>query len=247
MDAKTLNRPEPVVGTLVVASILITALYIGRDLLVPIALAILLSFVLAPLVRTLQRWGAPKKLAIVVVVVVAFTGLIALGASIAKQVASLAGELPTYQATIREKIEKLRNTAATSSPLERAADVLHELGRELNKPKENTSSATIPITPIGQEIKPIPVEVRQPPPTPLHSLSALISPLLGPLTTTAIIAIFVVFILFQREDLRNRFIKLAGSRDLHKTTVALDDAAERLGKLLLMQLALNTGFGVFIG
>ena len=99
----------------------------------------------------------------------------------------------------------------------------------------------------GQEAKPIPVEVRQPPPTALENIAALISPLLRPLTTTGIIAIFVIFILLQREDLRNRFIKLAGSHDLQKTTAALDDAATRLSRLFLIQLALNTAFGVVIG
>jgi predicted PurR-regulated permease PerM len=247
MDPHNLNHSESVVGKMIVATIVLAGLYIGRDLLVPIALAILLSFVLAPLVRALQRWRVPKKLAIVGVVTIAFTGLIALGAIIAKEVANLAGEIPVYQATIRGKIEKVRNTTATRGPLERAADVLRDLGQEPNKPKESPSSVPTPITPLGQEIKPIPVEVRQPPPTPLESISALISPLLGPLTTTAIIAIFVVFVLFQREDLRNRFIKLAGSQDLHKTTAALDDAGERLGKLLLTQLVLNTGFGFVVG
>jgi hypothetical protein len=89
--------------------------------------------------------------------------------------------------------------------------------------------------------------VRQPPPTALESIAALISPLLRPLTTTGIVAIFVIFILFQREDLRDRFIKLAGSHDLRKTTTALDDAATRLSRLFLLQLALNAAFGVVIG
>ena len=119
-----------------------------------------------------------------------------------------------------------------------------DLRQELNQPKSNPDSSTrIP----GQESKPIPVEVRQPPPTALESLVALISPLLRPLTTTGIVAIFVVFILLQREDLRNRFIKLAGSHDLQKTTAALDDGARRLSRLFLFQVGLNTAFGLVIG
>jgi predicted PurR-regulated permease PerM len=102
-------------------------------------------------------------------------------------------------------------------------------------------------SPPGQEARPIPVEVRQPPPTALENIGTLISPLLRPLTTTGITAIFVIFILLQREDLRNRFIKLAGGHDLQKTTVALDDAATRLSRLFLIQLAVNTVFGVVIG
>ncbi|MBJ7403167.1 MAG: AI-2E family transporter, partial [Bradyrhizobium sp.] len=94
---------------------------------------------------------------------------------------------------------------------------------------------------------PVPVEVRQPDPGALESLRTLISPLIHPLATTGIIIIFVVFILIQREDLRNRFIRLAGSLDLQRTTAALDDAASRLSKLFLTQLILNGAFGVVIG
>jgi predicted PurR-regulated permease PerM len=237
------------VAAAVTAAITIATLYFGREVFVPIALAILLSFVLAPLVRLLQRWYVPRGLSVVAVVLVAFTSIFALGGVIATQVAELAGELPHYQNTMREKIRSIRGTAAPSGALERAADVLSDLGKELNKPKEPAAGQTAPLqtAPPGQEAKPIPVEVRQPPPTALESIAALISPLLHPLTTTGIIAIFVVFILFQREDLRNRFIKLAGSHDLQKTTAALDDAATRLSKLFLIQLALNTAFGIVIG
>ena len=232
-----------------VAAIIIGTLYFGREVFVPIALAILLSFVLAPLVRLLQRWHIPRGLSVISVVFIAFMSIFALGGVIATQVAELAGDLPQYQFTMREKIKSVRGTAATSGTLERAADVLQDLGKELNKPKDPATSPTIqpPVPTPAQEPRPIPVEVRQPPPTALESLAALISPLLRPLTTTGITAIFVIFILLQREDLRNRFIKLAGSRDLQKTTAALDDATTRLSRLFLIQLALNTAFGVVIG
>ena len=232
-----------------VAAIIIGTLYFGREVFIPIALAILLSFVLAPLVRLLQRWHIPRGLSVISVVFIAFMSIFALGGVIATQVAELAGDLPQYQFTMREKIKSLRGTAATSGTLERAADVLQDLGKELNKPKDPATSPTIqpPVPTPAQEPRPIPVEVRQPPPTALESIAALISPLLRPLTTTGITAIFVIFILLQREDLRNRFIKLAGSRDLQKTTAALDDATTRLSRLFLIQLALNTAFGVVIG
>jgi predicted PurR-regulated permease PerM len=237
------------VSAAVVAATVIATLYFGREVFVPIALAILLSFVLAPLVRLLQRWHLPRALSVVSVVLLAFTSIFALGGVIATQLTQLAGDLPRYELTMREKIKSLRGTAATSGTLERAADVLQDLGKELNKPKDPPTSPTIqpPVPSPGQEPRPIPVEVRQPPPTALESIAALISPLLRPLTTTGITAIFVIFILLQREDLRNRFIKLAGSHDLQKTTAALDDATTRLSRLFLIQLALNTAFGVVIG
>ncbi|MFL6799805.1 MAG: AI-2E family transporter [Xanthobacteraceae bacterium] len=232
-------------GVVVVTTVLIGALYFGRELFVPIALAVLLSFVLAPLVRGLQRCHLPRGLAVTAVVLLTFASIFTLGGVIASQVTELAGQLPRYEATIRQKIKSLRGSAASSGTLERAADVLQDLGKELNKPAPSGPVASAPAP--GQDAKPIPVEVRQPPPTPLENLAALISPLLRPLTTTGIMAIFVVFILFQREDLRNRFIKLAGAYDLQKTTAALDDAARRLSRLFLIQIALNAAFGLVIG
>src|SRR5262249_26124770 len=237
---------ESMTGVAAVTAIIIGALYFGRELFVPIALAILLSFVLAPLVRALQRWHVPRGLSVVSVVLLAFLSIFALGGVIAAQVAQLAGDLPRYEVTMREKIKSVRGTTATSGTLERAADVLQDLGKELNKPKDSTTTLvpSAQNAPPGQEAKPIPVAVRQPPPTTLETTGAVTSRLLRTLTTRGIMAIFVVFILRQREDLRNRFIKLAGSHDLQKTTVALDDAATRLSRLFLIQLALNTCFGI---
>ena len=104
---------------------------------------------------------------------------------------------------MRAKIQSLRGTAAANDTLERAADVLQDLGKELNKPKEPLS-APAASSRAGQDARPIPVEVRQPPPTALESIAALISPLLHPLMTSGIVIIFVIFTLLQREDLRNR-------------------------------------------
>jgi predicted PurR-regulated permease PerM len=189
-------------------------------------------------------------LSVVSVVALAFLVIFAIGGVIATQVAQLAGELPRYQITMREKIKSLRGATGTSGTLERAADVLQDLGKELERPNERARPPATSSTPTpapGQEAVPIPVEVRQPPPGALESVARLIAPLLDPLTTTGIIIIFVIFILLQREDLRNRFIKLAGTHDLQKTTAALDDAARRLSRLFLTQLALNASFGVVIG
>jgi predicted PurR-regulated permease PerM len=239
------------VAAAVLAALIVSALYFGREIFVPIALAILLSFVLAPLVRFLQHWRVPRGLSVVGVVLFAFVVIFAIGGMIATQLTQLAGDLPRYQQTMREKIQSLRGATATSGTLERAADVLQDLGKELEKPRDRAGSPPIageaPTAPPGQERRPIPVEVRQPPPGALESIASLIAPLLHPLTTSGIIIIFVIFILLQREDLRNRFIRLAGAHDLHKTTVALDDAARRLSRLFLTQLALNAAFGIVIG
>jgi predicted PurR-regulated permease PerM len=235
-------------ATAILAFIIITTLYFGREIFVPIALAILLSFVLAPLVGVLQRIRIPRGLAVVSVVILAFALIFAMGSLLATQLTQLAGDLPRYQSTISEKIQSFRETTAGRGTLERASGMLKDLGKELEKPKDaaaGTGSILSPKAPAP--LTPVPVEVRQPDPSALESLQSLISPLLHPLATTGIIIIFVIFILLQREDLRNRLIRLAGSHDLQRTTAALDDAAGRLSRLFLIQLLLNGTFGVVIG
>jgi predicted PurR-regulated permease PerM len=231
------------VATAVLAFIIIATLYFGREILMPIALAILLSFVLAPLVGLLQRIRVPRGLAVVSVVIMAFALIFAMGSLLATQLTQLAGDLPRYQSTISDKIQSFRETTASRGTLERASGMLKDLSKELDKPKDAASS-------LGSKtptLAPVPVEVRQPDPGALESLQSLISPLLHPLATTGIIIIFVIFILLQREDLRNRLIRLAGSHDLQRTTAALNDAAGRLSRLFLIQLLLNGTFGLVIG
>jgi predicted PurR-regulated permease PerM len=238
-------------ATAVLAVIIVTMLYFGREIIIPIAMAILLSFVLAPLVGLLQRLRVPRGLAVVSVVIFAFAVIFATGSLLASQLTQLAGDLPRYQSTITEKIQSFRETTAGRGTLERASGMLKDLSKELDKPKDVVQ----PATGLGpsQGLKasasplPVPVEVRQPDPGALESLRTLISPLLHPLATTGIIIIFVIFILLQREDLRNRLIRLAGSHDLQRTTAAIDDAAARLSRLFLIQLLLNGTFGLVIG
>ena len=238
------------VATAILAVIIIMMLYFGREIIIPIALAILLSFVLAPLVGLLQRIRVPRGLAVVSVVILAFTFIFAMGSLLASQLTQLAGDLPRYQSTISEKIQSFRDTTAGRGTLERASGMLKDLSKELDKPKEAASplgAGTILSPKAPAPLTPVPVEVLQPDPGALESLQSLISPLLHPLATTGIIVIFVIFILLQREDLRNRLIRLAGSHDLQRTTAALDDAAARLSRLFLIQLLLNGTFGVVIG
>ena len=238
------------VATAILAVIIIMMLYFGREIIIPIALAILLSFVLAPVVGLLQHIRVPRGLAVVSVVILAFALIFALGSLLASQLTTLAGDLPRYQSTISEKIQSFRDTTAGRGTLERASGMLKDLGKELDKPKDLASplGAGTSLTPKTlAPLTPVPVEVLQPDPSALESLQSLISPLLHPLATTGIIIIFVIFILLQREDLRNRLIRLAGSHDLQRTTAALDDAAARLSRLFLIQLLLNGTFGVVIG
>lgn len=233
--------------SVLLAAVVVGALYFGREILVPIALAVLLSFVLAPLVRWLQHLYVPRPLAVIVVVAVAFAAILGLGALMASQVTQLASDLPRYQTTLREKIQSLRGATAGTSTLERASEVLQDLSKELDRPKSGAPPSGAFTGAGASAEKPIPVEVKQPDPGALQTLVTLITPLVHPLTTTGIVLIFVIFILIQRQDLRNRLIRLAGARDLQRTTAAMDDAGQRLSRLFLTQLALNAGFGIVIG
>ena len=179
------------------------------------------------------------------VVLIAFAAIFGLGALMVSQVNQLARNLPGYQSTLGEKIQSLQGVAGGTGTLQRASEVLQDLSKEINRPNNSTTPSSL--TGTGAPEKPIPVEIKQPDPGALQTLVALITPLIHPLTTTGIVAVFVVFILMQRQDLRNRLVRLAGAQDLQRTTAALDDAGQRLSQLFLTQLALNACFGCVIG
>ncbi len=233
------------VTTVLFIALIATFLYVAREVLIPIALAVLLSFVLSPVVRLLERWYLPRSLSVVAIVVIAFGVIFALGSLLVSQVNQLATDLPSYRSTLSDKIKSVRGVAGGSGTLERASEVLQDLGKEIEAPKSSAPVATSRLPTVTS--KPIPVEVRQPEASALQTFVALITPLVNPLAMTGIVVIFVIFILLQREDLRNRLIRLAGTHDLQKTTLAIDEAGYRLSRLLLAQLALNAGFGLIIG
>ena len=238
-------RSNNTVTTIFFVALIATFLYVAREVLIPIALAILLSFVLSPVVRLLERCHLPRGLSVVTVVLIAFGVIFALGSLLVSQVNQLAADLPSYRSTLSDKIKSVRGVAGGSGTLERASEVLKDLSKEIEAPKPDASGATSRLP--GLTSKPIPVEVRQPEASALQTFVALITPLVNPLAMTGIVVIFVIFILLQREDLRSRLIRLAGAHDLQKTTLAIDEAGYRLSRLLLAQLALNAGFGLIIG
>lgn len=225
--------------TLAVSVVVVVGLYLGRDVLIPIALAILLSFVLAPLVELLRHLHLGRVPSVVLAVFIAVGVLAAIGGVIGIQIALLADDVPKYEAVIREKIEAAKRV--TIEPLSR---LIGSVGREVDNARQSESPT--PATTSGHASAPVPVEVRQPPPSPLVVAESIITPTLSPLATAAIILIVAIFVLLQQEDLRDRLIRLFGSRDLHRTTTAMDDAARRLSRYFLTQLAINAAFGVVI-
>jgi predicted PurR-regulated permease PerM len=235
-------------NSFITTAVVVAILYFSREILVPIALAVLLSFVLAPLVKLLQRWYLPRPLAVIFTVAGAVGVTICLTAMVMVQVNQLAKDLPRYQVTLSEKVHSLRDIMGPAGLLKDASSLLKDLSQELERTDLQRPAAPPPaLTRSESPTKPIPVEVHQPTPGASETLVAVLQPLVSPLTTSGIILIFVTFFLFQREDLRNRFIRLAGSGDIERTTAALDDAARRLGKLFATQLVLNAAFGLIIG
>ncbi|MGC1861579.1 MAG: AI-2E family transporter [Methylocystis sp.] len=227
--------------------VIIACLYFGREVLVPIALAVLMSFLLAPPVRLLQGWRVPRVLAVIVVAVVAFAAIFSLAGLMVAEVNELASDLPRYQLTLHEKIQTLRGATAVTGTLERASEVLQALNSDLNMPKRGAPARATPTPRSEPSSDTIQVEIAQPSSSALQTLGAIVTSVVSPLTTSAIVVIFVIFILAQRQDLRNRLVRLAGSRDIPRTTAAFDDAAQRLSRLFLTQVALNAGFGLVVG
>lgn len=234
-------------NAMLIGLIVIGAMYFAREVLIPIALAGILSFMLAPLVRLVQKLWVPRVIAVLVVVGLAFAGIFALGKTLVTEVERLAQDLPTYQATIEKKIEVIRGGDARTGTLERARVVLNQLNKELSGKQAKAGATATPSDAGSNEPALIPVEVHEPPGSPLTTLAALINPLLGPLATTTLIVVFVIFMLIQQTDLRDRLIRLVGSTDIAHTTAALDDGARRLSRFFLTQLSINALFGTAVG
>ena len=230
--------------TLAVGVVLVAALYFGREVFVPLVLAILLSFVLAPVVHLLRRIRLGRVPSVIVAVLLALAVVGGIGAVIGTQVAGLAGNLPQYQSTVQKKFAGLQH-----GWLGEANKLLQKFNHQVQDVTEKADAAgtTAETGPAGDTPKAQLVRVQEPELSPLALAEKVLGPVVSPLTDVGIVLVVVVFLLLQREDLRNRMIRLFGSSDLHRTTVAMDDAAGRLGTYFLAQLGMNATFGVIVG
>ncbi len=243
-----LGRRARATDTVIIAVGVVAALYFGREALVPFTLAVLLSFVLAPVVEALRRLKIGKVPSVLLAVALAFTILFGLGYLIGRQVADLTANLPQYQTVIGRKIENLRTSNIGKDVVEKAADALEGLNSKLSQPApQTTGPIALPKEPVNSVLTPVPVEVHQPPPGPVQIVESILTALLPPLATAGIVVIFVIFILLQRGDLRDRFIGLTGTHDLHRTTVGLNEAATRLSNYFLALTGINAAFGLCVG
>ncbi|GAC1328273.1 MAG: AI-2E family transporter [Beijerinckiaceae bacterium] len=232
--------------SLQVGVVVIAALYFGKEVLIPITLAILLSFVLAPLADLLRRAHLGRVLSVLLAVLIALGIILAIGGVIGSQVAQLANGIPQYMTTIEKKVDTVR-TYTVGRIAELAGSIGRQAGSGETKPGVPPPSGAAGNAPANNAQSAGPAEKPSVTSSPLALAERYLSPVLSPLATLGIVFVVSIFALLQREDLRDRFIRLFGSTDLHRTTAALDDAARRLSRYFLTQLAINTTFGIVIG
>ena len=227
----------------VIAGVVVSGLYFGRPVLMPLALAVLMSFALAPLVSQLKRLRIGNVPAVIVSLVLAVVVVSSLGLFMGSQLAKLAAELPHYQTNLAQKIHSVVGGAAHNDTINRLNKTIENLAEQFNGGnRAEDATGTEP-----NQIKPIPVVVQRLSQGPWAVAQTVLGPLLEPLGLIALVLVFVSFILLQRDDLRDRFVRLAGSRDMQRTSVALDEAATRLSRYLFLQTMINTCFGIMIG
>lgn len=224
-----------------IAAIATAALYVGKSVLIPIILSILLSFLLAPIASLLRRIGLPRAPAVLFAVLLALGSFGVVSAVIVSQAATLGANAPAYASRITDKLQDVRSELTSRFEfLTRESDAGH--ARSRTTASRNRTLVLPPPTASGA----LPVEIQPPPLTATEELKTFVLPALAPIETTLIVLIVTIFILFQKEDLRDRVIRIMGAADLHRTTIALDDGAKRLSRYFLSQFAVNCAFGAIV-
>lgn len=237
------SLPNAVAGLVGTATVL-GLLYFGRDVLIPITLAFIFSFLIAPFVRALRRLGLGQTVSVCAGVLLVSASLLTVGAVIVSQVTRLGASLPLYQDTIYSKIETLDRL--TRGSLGTLGGPAGELIEHLTQDGGQTPKARLPA---GMGNEPVLVEIHEPSLKPLQLLTKVVASAWPPLEMAGIVFIVLIFVLLEHEALRDRFIRLAGGEDLRATTLAVNDAGERLSRFFISQFAVNasTGVAIWIG
>jgi predicted PurR-regulated permease PerM len=211
----------------------VAILYLGKSIIIPLALAFLLAFVLTPLVMAVQRWGLPRLPAVLFVVLSALVIFGVVGWGVGTQVTKLADDLPAHAGEVKAKILRLRSSGA--GPFSRAIDAVEGISDAWKKTPAPGAS------PDRQLV------VDQASASPFERLLAIASAVIEPIADAGLVLILVIFMLVKREDLRNRVIGLLGHGRLTGATRVFVESAERISRLLLMQLCINSAFGIIFG
>jgi predicted PurR-regulated permease PerM len=239
----SVSREDSRLLGVVAAVAVIAMLYFARVVFIPLALALLFSVVLAPPVAFLERIKLPRILAILLVVVTLAALIGLLGWKSSQQFVDFTDQFPTYKEVLQDKIHFLKGSSSQS--FDKASDTVKELEKEMGAADSGPSPANgtrkTPAALGSSSSRPLAVAVV-PPTNPFESVENLF----GPLATSGVVIIFTIFILSGREDLRNRLIRLASGGRLNLLTQALDEATQRINRYLLLQLAVNSGYGLVI-
>jgi predicted PurR-regulated permease PerM/methanogenic corrinoid protein MtbC1 len=239
--------------------IVVGGLYFAREVLIPIALAILLSFLLTPAVQRLERWKFPRVAATLIVVGIGVAAIVSIGYIVAHQFVQVVEQLPNYRGQLHEKWEKLKNHGGM---IKKAEQELHNIGATSQPAGQHPQHGAVtqiketapalggePSTAPGNET-PVPVRVVQPPQSSLESAVSAItdyaSRFLSPLATAFLVLVLVIFMLLTREDLRDRMIRLIGHGRLNLTTQATDDAGNRISRYLGALAIVNSAYGACV-
>jgi predicted PurR-regulated permease PerM len=236
-ENRTINRGGT--STLLTLVIVIGALYFARVVFIPFSLAILLAFLLAPLAVRLRHCGLGRVASSIVVVLFSFLVVGVIVGFMTAQLADLAHKMPEYQQNVRQKVEKLRNSGG--GMINRMTRIVRNVTDELTPP------APTPAKSRPDEEKPVPVEIRKTTFSPLEFVPNVLGSVLNLVMTALIVVVFVIFMLIQREDLRDRLIRLLGAGRVNVTTKALDEAASRVSRYLATQLVVNLVYGALVG
>ena len=229
--------------TLIAFVLAISALYFGRQIFIPLALGLVFSFLLTPAVTQLEKLRLGRTPSVLIVLVLSFALVCVMSWGVAGQFVEIMANISDYKENLDAKIQLLH--LSRDGNLGKATATFKDLNKELSAVSGQIAAnqAKEP----GRPVRPLPVQLSGPPSNLLQDLRALLGPLAGILETAVIVIIFTVFMLLKREDLRNRAIRLAGRGQLTRMTQALDDAARRLGRYLLLQFVVNSGYGLLFG
>jgi len=233
--------------SLIIVGVVTAALYLGRGIAIPIAIAILISFSLGPAVSWLGRRRFGRIPAILAVVVPVLFAVSAMAYVVITEVGRLANNIPAYQTNIETKVDNVANALPSRAALDRGTAFLRTLRNSTQKaPPQRSFHGHETLLQNGADGKPIAVEIQNPEMTPIDIVRFFVGPLVEPVSDTALVLLFVVFFLAEKETLRDRIIRLAGVRDLHRTTMAMDEAGSRVSRYLLLQTVVNVAYGAVL-
>jgi predicted PurR-regulated permease PerM len=225
---------------IIATATLLAVLYFARDVLVPITLAFILSLLIAPLVRALRHIGLGQTVSVLAAVIVLALSFGAIGGVIGSQLVGMAGSLPQYERTLEVKLETLDRLT-----VRRVNAFTAQAGRVLNNRNPEPPQPAM-LQPDIDRTTPIPVELHETPANSWQVLQRVLGSIWAPFEMAGIVLVVLVFVLLEREALRDRFIRIAGGTDIRLTTLVLNDAGERLSRFFVSQFAVNFSVGVLI-